>query len=650
MMMRRAAALVLVIAAAIAAVSTMAVAGPPTTHPPLELLGKPRFAFPPPPRELDGRGYDCIDVILDLKLDFDARTIIATARHTIEATRALDIVQMDLTDSLRVDGVWRGATPLRFEHRTRTLTISFDAPLAAGSRAEITIAYRGHPPREGFLGFSFERRHGVPAAYTISEPKSASSWWPCKDVPNDKLLATVAIDIPDTLYAGSNGRLIANEATGPGRRRMTWREGYPIAPYLVSIACTNYAVFGDVHKGPGEGEALPILYLAYPEHRGLAAASWAHTPEMIRTFEDRFGPYPFPSEKYGMAEFSWGGGMENQTLTSYGEYLVDGTDENDWVIAHELAHQWWGDDVTCATWEDIWLNEGFASYCEALWYESVGGIEAYRDWIRRMWWPDFPGPIVPPIYDFGGTVYFKGAWVLHMLRGVLGEQTFFAGMREYRRRHAYGNATTEDLIQAFEESSGRDLRWFFDRWVYGTGQPTYVMTWSSVARPDGSWLRVRIEQGQAEPTFRMPIEIEIRDEQGAYSRVLQDSLRIQEFLVPVRLAPTRVRLDPDDWILKDAVGGSDAPNPGGKVRLILGLPYPCPGRPPIRIPILGGAQPNWITIYDVSGQMITTIRPSIGQPFLTWDGRDGRGREARSGLYLARPSSRGNPIRLWVVR
>lgn len=621
---------------------------PGQDHPPIELLGKPRFPIPPAIPSGDDRGYDCLDLTLELNLDFNTETIRGRARHTILSTRTLDTVWLDLVDSLHVTGVWRGAVPLQFQHANRALLIDLAAPVPAKTEIDLVIAYSGHPPRDGLMGFSFQRRNGVPGAYTLSEPKSASAWWPCKDEPDDKLRATVILDIPDTLYAGSNGRLISDEHSSARRRRMTWREEFPIAPYLLSVACSKYAVFGDTHAGPG-GQVLPLLYLAYPDHRENAAESWGRTSQMISAFESRFGPYPFYGEKYGMAEFPWGGAMENQTLTSYGEYLVDGTDENDWVVAHELAHQWWGDKVTCASWDHIWLNEGFASYCEALWYESIGGIEAYRDWIRHMWWPDFPGRIVPPNYVFNGTVYFKGAWVLHMLRGLLGERIFFAALNLYADRHAYQAATTEDLVAALEEVSGRDLRWFFNEWVYAAGQPTYVMTWSHEPGPDGGLLHVRMEQTQVGQVFRMPVEIEIRDLAGSHRAIIEDSLRVQEFTLPVRSAPTSLRLDPDDWILKDSIGGSDAPSPPG-TSLTLGLPHSSPGVPPFRIPLIGGGPDGRVSIYDVSGTRVAEVRRDSSSPWVDWDGRDLQGRPVGSGLFLARASSGGAAVRIWIVR
>lgn len=615
-------------------------------------IGKGAFEHPAPPPSLDDRGFDCVDVRLEMRLDFDTRTIRATAHHRIQASRAVKDLVFDLVDSLQVDGVWRGATTTRYTHAGRILRITMDPPLEPGDVVLLSIAYRGRPPYDGLLGFAFQTRNGVPAAYTLSEPSSASAWWPCKDTPDDKLTATLVLDIPDTLYAGSNGSLIEDVVAG-GRRRMTWQERYPIAPYLLSIACTNYRTFDGGHVGD-DGTFLPILYLAYPEDLDDARASWQNTPAMIQAFEGRFGPYPFYGEKYGMAEFSWPGGMEHQTLSSMGEYTIDGTHANDWIVAHELAHHWWGDMVTPASWEHIWLNEGFARYAEALWFESQGGSEAYRDWMRRMWRPSFPGAIVPPDYMFNSTVYMKGAWVLHMLRGLVGADVLFDALRAYRDTHAYGTVVTEDLIAALESASGRDLGWFFDQWVYCTGQPQYYTSYAVAPAPMGAILDLTITQAQDEPPFRMPIEFGITDSLGSYRVTVLDSLRVQEFRIPVRLAPTYVRLDPDDWILKDSIGGSDAPDPAA-MPLVLSPPWPSPGLPPFHIPVASDEVRGGVGVFDVAGRRVAVL-PKEGSPggpgVVIWDGRDGHGQELPTGLYFVRPE--GAPAdrvrRVWLVR
>lgn len=629
--------------------TSAAIATPREPMDPVELFGKTCLAPLEMLRESDDRGYDCLEVTLELDIDFDTRTIRGHVGHRVKATTDLDTLRLDLTDSLTVGEVRRNGEPIPFVHANRKISIPLVPPLGRGDQETVEIRYGGHPPREGWLGFVFETRDGVPAAYTLSEPDGSASWWPCKDVPDDKMLATIILEIPDSLYAGSNGILISDE-TVQGRRRMTWQERWPIAPYLVCIACTNYTVFQDLYRGI-DGATLPLLYLSYPEDFEEARSTWARTPEMLRAFEDRFGPYPFPGEKYGMAEVSFGGAMEHQTLTSFGEYAIDGTDQNDWLVAHELAHHWWGNLVTLSDWDHMWLNEGFSRYSEALWFEESEGPNAYREWMLRMWRPSFPGVVVPPDEIFNATVYFKGAWILYMLRGVLGDADFFAGLSLYSERHAYANAETQDLRKAFEEIAGRDLDWFFDQWVYRPGRPRYLVTWDVAEGEQELFLELTIEQAQSEPPFRMPIVFEVVDPLGAYRFSVEDSLRIQTFRLPIRHSPSAVHIDPDNLILRHEIhpsGITDDP----PVRLSLGEPWPSPGRPPFWIPVDDAIRGDRLDLFDLRGRRITRIEiPGHGPA--VWSGRDDRGRPVGSGLYLVRRSGngpKGTTRRIWIVR
>jgi hypothetical protein len=288
--------------------------------------------------------------------------------------------------------------------------------------------------------------------------------------------------------------------------------------------------------------------------------------------------------------------------------------------------------VTLAGWDHMWLNEGFSRYAETLWFESVEGMQGYREWIRNMWRPHFPGAIVPPDQIFNLTVYHKGAWVLHMLRGLLGDEDFFASLQHYAEEHAYQNACTEDFVRACEQVSGRELDWFFDQWVYRTGRPHYEFSWE-VEETDGAYvLHLALTQTQAEPPFKMPIEFEVTDPLGGYRFGIEDSLRVQEFRIPVRLPPDELRIDPGDWILRDSFGLTGV-EPAEPIRLTIGRPYPSPGRPPFRIPIGASPGSGSIQIFDSRGRRVATLGIE-GTPTVTWDGRDASGHRLPAGIYL----------------
>jgi hypothetical protein len=276
-------------------------------------------------------------------------------------------------------------------------------------------------------------------------------------------------------------------------------------------------------------------------------------PQLIH-FSTLFGEYPFVNERYGHAIFPQGGGMEHQTCTSLGSNLIRGDHRYDWLVAHELAHQWWGDAVGPADWRETWLNEGFASYSEALWAEHLGGATSLRSYMASFDTRPFCGTIWNSSCDiFGDTIYNKGAWVLHMLRHVIGDTAFFEGLRNYYNDFTYRSATTPDLQAVMESAGGRSLASFFTRWVYQTGEPSYRWGWSTAFTNSGWVTYVRIEQVQGGGLFEMPVDVRVATASGTSTFVLQTAAAGQSFTLPPQPArPTSVALDPDLWILKSA--------------------------------------------------------------------------------------------------
>jgi aminopeptidase N len=215
--------------------------------------------------------------------------------------------------------------------------------------------------------------------WTLSEPDGARTWWPCKDTPADKAMVEEWWTVPASWTATGNGTLIGTETLPNSRKRFRWRSARPLTTYLVSIAATDYASFSDTYTALDGTTTMPVTYYVYSEDLTPARESFRNTPAMIAFYAETFGEYPFLEDKYGVCAFPWSGAMEHTTNTSYGYLLIDGGHGNDYVIAHELAHQWWGDSVSPEDWKDVWLNEGFASYSEALWAEHLGGADRYRD-------------------------------------------------------------------------------------------------------------------------------------------------------------------------------------------------------------------------------------------------------------------------------
>ncbi len=622
------------------------------------------------PREFwdpDSSGYDAAHVSLEVEPLFAIEGLIGRAAWSLEITDpAIQSLDFDLASSLTVTAASIDGEAAGFAHEQDRLRLLLPNPLPAGHLARATIAYHG-VPELGFLwGFDFREHDGVPIVFTNCEPIAARTWWPCKDRPDDKFTAELSFIVPDTMIAASNGTLIDTRPLAHGRMRYTWREAYPITTYLVSLTATNFVEFADSYLALDGVTQMPLAHFAYPEHLAEAMSRWAFTPQAITHLAGLFGEYPFLNEKYGMVEYPWAGAMEHQTLTSMGDYFQVTPASTDWVIVHELAHQWWGDLVTCGTWRDIWLNEGFATYCEALWAEAQGGPDSLRAVMLAKSSDHFPGSCYDPDFIFNSTVYRKGAWVLHMLRHVMGDQDFFAALRLYAERFAYGNAVTEDLRGVCEEAFGQPLEWFFRQWVYGTGQPRYRARWDPIAATpgDSTLVAITIWQSTTGPDyFKMPLDARFAlAGGGAFSTVLWDSLPEQQFIVAVPGRPLDLAIDPDRWVLGKVlfVAGpmsveDDAAARGPRPRL--GAPRPNPSRGETWIPIELARDPSralptggvtvHVRIADAQGRTIRRLAAGSlaeGRSLVRWDGRDDGGRPVAAGVYSARLEASASSI------
>lgn len=320
----------------------------------------------------DDRGFDVGHYDLDLRIDPEAETVAGAVSARVAFTGAAppDSVVLDLVPSLAVDEVlWDGASA-EFLRRGEELLIV--TPETAADTATVLVRYHGSPQPHGNYraGMLFRVQGDSPdeplgrTVFTMSEPWSAHSWWPCKDHPADKATVTVAVTAPDTMRVVANGALIAESGAGPGWRRFVWDALHPMSTYLVCVNVSRYVEWEE--SCAAAAGALPLTFHVYPVDEEAAALDFAPVCEMINFVEALCGPYPFPGERYGQVAIKWGGAMEHQTCTSLGRFLFTGDGRYANVLVHELSHQWFGDLITPADWPDIWLNEGFATYFEAL--------------------------------------------------------------------------------------------------------------------------------------------------------------------------------------------------------------------------------------------------------------------------------------------
>ncbi|MEW6742226.1 MAG: M1 family aminopeptidase [Planctomycetota bacterium] len=448
----------------------------------------------------------------------------------------------------------------------------------------LMIAYHGHAVSGGFGSIEFTSHSGSPIVYTLSEPYYAHTWWPVKDGDiaqpgdnGDKFTLDLALIAPDSMVTASNGLLVAIEDVPPGQKRYRWRSLYPISPYLVCFSSTNYTTWS-VPYVTLSGDTMPVDFYIYPESDNPGnRAAWEACVGMLTIFRDLYGEYPFVEEKYGIYQCNFGGGMEHQTFTAQGGFW-------DWVTAHELSHQWWGDLVTCKTWNDIWLNEGFASYSEALWVEhreGSGGLPDLKNYMAgkkyfgggSVYVTDAELGSLWDIFD-GNTSYNKGAWVLHMVRHVLGDASFFTALAAYRETFAGSAATTADFQKICEQVHGAGLDWFFQEWVYGEYAPAYEYGWTTRQVNGRNYLLLDIDQVQSPSyqRFEMPIDV-VAD--GQVTVVLNDA-DFEHFVIPLSSPPTTVWLDPDSWVLASSTTLSNyvpgppkvvetSPAPGGVI-------------------------------------------------------------------------------------
>ena len=594
--------------------------------------------------QVDQANYDALHYQLTLDIDVEHEEISGTLSLTAAAlAEDPSSLVLDLLNGLTVSAVRENGSPASFTHAEDLITVSLSTPYGIGDTIRVDVDYAGNPAAENTYlttaAFTFGK-HGPTVdqriqvvIYTISEPYFARAWWPCKDVPDDKATARLRVTVPDTLIVASNG-VLEDELILPGARKTyVWREKYPIATHLVSLAVSNYEVFREYFRH-APSDSMEVTYFVYPEHLDAARIGFAMTVPMIEFFSELFGLYPFVDEKYGMAEFAWSGAMEHQTCTSMGSFYASRRGGYDRVVAHELAHQWWGDLVTPAEWADVWLNEGFATYAEALWTEHIGGFEAYRDYMAtRQLSRGFRGTVYDPDALFGTTVYWKGAWVLHMLRHVMGNAPFFDALRAYGSEVGFGykNATTADFQSVCEEYRGGDLSWFFDEWVYGEGQPRWAYYWTQSESGGAGTVFLGLRQLQSEQVFRMPLDIRFFFEGGGDTTITVWSSEIaQEYQFALGRPVASIAIDPDGWVLKTVEGRGS---------LTLGVfPNPFNGTTSVGFE-LGTVGSVELNVYDITGARVKRLLKEDRGPGyheIQWKGDNDDGEAVVSGVYFVR--------------
>ncbi|MBN2892783.1 MAG: T9SS type A sorting domain-containing protein [Bacteroidales bacterium] len=513
-------------------------------------------------------------------------------------------ISFELVDEMMIDSILFRNQDQTYTQSNDYLNIQLSETLSANELDSIFVYYQGEPDASGFGSFITDTHNGVPIMWTLSEPYGAKSWWPCKQVLNDKADSLdMFVTTPIGNRVAGNG-LIVGIDTLDDQITVHWKHRYPITAYLVAFAVTNYDEYYD-YVPVNDTLTIPILNYVYPEDLSYAQAN---TPDLIDVFQfycDSFRIYPFWEEKYGHAQFNWGGGMEHQTMTFLGDF-------NHYLMSHELAHQWFGDYITCGSWADIWINEGFAVYLEGMTAEQGLAPYSWEEWkednISTI--TDYPGgsvycddtTSVSRIFNYRLT-YIKGGMIIHTLRWVIGDEAFFNGMRSYMNdpELAYGHAKAEDYKLHMENACNCDLTNFFNDWYYGQGYPIYNLYWSQNNEKSVS-LTINQTQSYVDVDFfELPLPIKFSG-QGNDTLIIFDNFENnQNYLVNLDFTVENIVLDPENWIITKNTTVSRIINSDSDMNVIM-MPNPANDLITINFPI-----ETFVTnysIYDSNGKEI----------------------------------------------
>lgn len=565
-------------------------------------------------RNLNTNNYDIKYARLELDIDPTQAFISGKVTSHFEAKENINTVTFELVNNMTVSEVLQRGTPLSFtQNNDDEVVITLPQMQNQGVLDSLSIRYSGNPISSGFGSFEIDTHNGRPVMWTLSEPFGAKAWWPCKQDLIDKIdLMDIYVTSPrvnqynEEYIAVANGKEISQTING-ATKTTHYRHGYPIPAYLVAVAVTNYSIYS--HTVENNGNPFEIINYIYPEELAYAQSRTPVTVDIMNLFADKFEPYPYADEKYGHAQFGWGGGMEHTTVSFMGSLGRS-------LIAHELGHQWFGDKVTCGSWQDVWLNEGFATYMEGMVVRNLDGESEFKTWKEDQiyystFYPD--GSVYVPAQDttsvnriFSSRLsYDKPSMVIHMLRKKLGDTIFFQGLRNYLNdpQLSFGYAKTPDMIRNMEAVSGKDLTEFFNDWIYGEGYPRFTIKWNPGA---AGQINIKISQTQSHPSvsyFEVPVPLRLKGTQGeTLDIVLDNTSNNQTFQTEVPFTVQSIQFDPE----------SDIISKGNTV--VLGLDdlfldqqivlYPSPTSTLINLQKPEALQVDQIKIFNALGQML----------------------------------------------
>lgn len=566
-------------------------------------------------RNMNTNNYDLKYHRLELNVDPSVSFISGKVTSYFEAKEDMNTIVFELVNNMIVSEVKQRGVSLSFtQNNDDEVVITLPQIQQQGVLDSLSVSYSGNPVSSGFGSFEVNTHNGDPILWTLSEPFGAKAWWPCKQDLIDKVdMVDFYITTPrfnpsnEEYVAVANGLEVSQTIQG-NFKTTHYHHSYPIPAYLMAIAVTNYTVYS--HTVANNGNPFEIINYIYPEDLGYAQQRTPVTVDIMNLFADKFQPYPYANEKYGHAQMGWGGGMEHTTVSFMGSLGRS-------LIAHELGHQWFGDKVTCGSWQDVWLNEGFATYMDGMVVENLDGPAYFNAWKQNQvysttYYPD--GSVYVPAQDtvsvnriFSSRLsYDKASMVIHMLRKKLGDDDFFQGATNYLNdpQLAYGYAKTEDLIRNMETTSGKDLTEFFNDWIYGEGYPSYNIRWNQ----QGGNVNIKVSQTQSDPSvsfFEVNVPLRIIGTQGErLDLVLDNTFNGQYFDQNVDFTVQRIQFDPEnDIISKSNAVVLGAPKLDFEKQIVL-FPNPTLGVFNIQKP--ASLEVEQIRIYNALGQLVSS--------------------------------------------
>jgi aminopeptidase N len=567
------------------------------------------------------QNYDITYHELRFNVDPSNYYISGVVTTTFTALSDLSTVTFDLTNQLTVNSVTQNGIPLMFaQNSNNELVITLPSVLTSNTPATVVISYSG-APANGEQAFTTSIHNGSPVLYTLSEPYGTRDWWPCKQDLNDKVdVIDIYITAPSQYVSVANGIEPEAPVINGSNKTTHFHHNYPIPAYLIAIAATNYSIYNQT--GGTVPNQYPIINYIYPETLASVQTQLDQTPLILNLYESLFEIYPFHNEKYGHAQFGWGGGMEHTTVSfmnSFGRSL----------IAHEMAHQWFGDKITCGSWKDIWLNEGFATYVAALVIENFDGQAAFVTEKSKMisnitsqtngavYLTDAQLTDVNRIFSSRLT-YNKGAMVLNMLRFKMGDALFFQGVKNYLKdvNLAYKYAKTPDLQSHLEAVYGSSLTEFFNDWIYNQGYPIYTISGQNIG---GGQAKFTINQTQSDASvsfFEMPVPIRVFGSGGQQlDLVLNNTVNGENFIENVPFTISSITFDPNKNIISK---GNTVTLGNENFELNAFQLYTNPSNTILNLALPTGIILEKTVFYNVTGQKIMTSNSATSWDISSW--------------------------------